>query len=936
MEIIEKSSQETELRPGLSHEAYLFMLAANTEADLLADLAEFQQSLTGREDLTGMARRYYLRYRANPDAAYRLALVGQNRQELTQEAGKAGRGLPAAFTKNQEWKTPLGSYFTPAPLGKTASLAFVYPGAFNSYIGMEQGLFEKFPGLYQKFARRSLAPDTVLNQDLFGHTGAKAADPAQLEALNEQLQADAAKMILSGTSFSVLLTLLLQDYFKVQPGRAFGYSLGETSMLWSLGVWTAYQQAGENFRRSPLFQTRLTGPKESVREQWGIPAGQDFWATYFLMAPLEKVRQALQTESRVYLTHINTPEEVVISGETAGCRRVIERLKCHFLQRPHSFVLHCEPAWAEEAEFHKIYSFPVRPQPGLKLYSAAIYGEIPLEEKALAQTLTRMACQPVDFPRLVNRVYEGGARIFVELGPGNTCARWINKILRQQPHQAIAANQKGTSPFLAILKVLARLAAHRVPLELGILYGENSQAQPRPSLPDLGLEKLQTNATRLAEVHASFLAGRRTALSQMRELLGSYYEQLGQPPTHQPNPARQPVKPGRLETVATARPALFSRSQIEEFATGSVVKCFGPEYAVYNDRRVSRIPNGDLLVMSRITEIGGQKQDFEGVSSIVAEYDVPNEAWFYADNSYPYLPYCLYLEIALQPCGFLAAYKGSSLLFADKDLYFRNLDGQATILRELDLRGKTVTTRARLLSTAMFDGTIIQRFEFETACGAEVFFRGESSFGFFSREVMLRQVGLDGGKEINPWLVAENSLNRPVISLDLNAPPVRQRYFQASPARPFYRLPTGQLDFLDEVRLVPGGGKYDQGYIFASRAVNPQDWFYGCHFYQDPVMPGSLGIEAILEAMQAYALQQDLAAHMHSPRFGIAAGQAVGWKYRGQITPDNRQMYLEIHLKRVETSPGLVRLVGDASLWKDGLRIYELSDLALAITDSPA
>jgi 3-hydroxymyristoyl/3-hydroxydecanoyl-(acyl carrier protein) dehydratase len=157
---------------------------------------------------------------------------------------------------------------------------------------------------------------------------------------------------------------------------------------------------------------------------------------------------------------------------------------------------------------------------------------------------------------------------------------------------------------------------------------------------------------------------------------------------------------------------------------------------------------------------------------------------------------------------------------------------------------------------------------------------------------------------------------------------------QASAGRPHYRLAQGQLDFLDEVRFTPGGGRYGQGYIYATARVDPRAWFFGCHFYQDPVMPGSLGVEAMVQAMQAYALRQDLGRGFRSPRFEPAADHGVTWKYRGQLTPGNEALALEIHLREPENRPEGLVLSGDASLWKDGLRIYAVDGVAIQLAEA--
>jgi PfaB family protein len=929
-----------------SGEIYLFPLAAPGQAGLNNRLEKLRQALESGPALAGLARQYYADFEREKAFPYSLALVGRSKAELQRESAKAAAALADAFATGQPWHSPAGSYFTPQPLGERGEVAFVYPGAFNSYAGLGRELFERFPDLYQRFSRKCANPGLVLAEPLLGWRSGQPLTRPESERLEARLAADPTAMMLSGAGFATLFTMLMRQDFGLQPSAAFGYSLGESSMLWALEAWQGIDRGLESLSRSPLFHTRLAGPKETIREQWQIPAAQPdeaFWSTYFVLTPVERLKEALRREERVYLTHINTPEEAVISGDSAACRRLIEGLNCHYLRRAPSSVLHCEPARAEYAGFLKIHSYPTRPAPSLRFYSAADYGLLKMEQTGVAAKLSDMACQPVDFPRLVEQVYRDGARLFVELGPGYTCTRWVNRILKDKDHLAANICQKGVGEPVSLVRLLAKLVSHRVPLNLAKLYAEdeNLPAYARPVVAR-NLARLQANAAGLAGVQANFLGGRQQGLGQLREMLGRRMALIGQTvPTapalttagHQPGPASLPEKTQPVSPARQSRPpALFDERQIEEFATGSVTACFGPRFAGCEGRRVPRIPNGDLKLLSRITAITETGPAFEGLSSLTAEYDVPAAPWFYAENAYPFNPYSIFMEMALQPCGFLAAYKGSFLLFPGKDLYFRNLDGQATLLREVDLRGKTVTTQARLLSTAVFEETIIQRFDFECACEGAVFYRGSSAFGFFTKEAMLKQVGLDSGKAVLPWL---EHTNQSAARQALTSPAGRSRYYQpSSPARPHYRLSNGRLDLLDEVVLLPGEGRYGQGYIYATRKVNPADWFYKCHFYQDAVMPGSLGLEAILQAMQVFAIEQNLGRHLKSPRFRLLFDHNLAWKYRGQITPDNRQMSLEIHLNRVEIQDKQVILTGEASLWKDGLRIYEVKQVGLALSEA--
>ncbi|MCX6033510.1 MAG: hypothetical protein NTV38_00825 [Chloroflexi bacterium] len=403
------------------------------------------------------------------------------------------------------------------------------------------------------------------------------------------------------------------------------------------------------------------------------------------------------------------------------------------------------------------------------------------------------------------------------------------------------------------------------------------------------------HAQQTGRIHNLFLEMRQAGL---RQLAGTIEQQVD---------SCRPVNPGFAK-------ALFTLDDLNEFATGSVVKCLGQDYAVYAGRRSLRIPNSELLLMSRILSIQGRKGEFDQASSIVAEYDVPADAWYFEGEPRGRLPYSICIEVALQPCGFLSAYLGTPLRFPEVDYYFRNLDGEAVFNRLVDARGKTVRARAELLKTIFYGSTIIQHFSFELECDGAVFFEGKSSFGFFSAEAMAGQTGLDGGKTILPWLRQAGQESRivPIVGTALEA-----------------GLPKGKLHLLDGVVTNDSAGNHQEGYVYANRRNDPQDWFYACHFHEDPVMPGSLGIEAIIQAMKVFALQQS-----KSPATAtLVAGQKMNWSYRGQVLQHHRQMQVEVHFHKTQFIGKTKLFTGDASLWADDSRIYEVRDLALAIEE---
>ena len=455
---------------------FLFPVSGKSPHVLLQNLGILQRDLVSTPDLGNFSNENHKLYQSGMHSEdFVVCILGHTRDEINHEIEFAIKGLPATIEKKTEWRTPVGSYFTPNPLGKSGSVSFVYPGAFNSYPGVGRDLFYLFPTLHDRLAGISTNLSDLINEKMLYPRSISVLSITDLEEAEKRLAADPLAMLISGSSLAALFTFLLRDTFDIHPASAFGYSLGEISMMFASGIWNQADETSAALRTSPLFRTRLSGPQNAVRESWKLPTknlsdvNKIIWANYVLMATPEAVNDALKNESRVFLTHINTPRQVVIAGDPAACRRVIENLKCNSLQAPFNYALHCEAMQSEFNDLQTLLSWPVSNQPGMTLYSAATYQAMPIEQKAIARQIAYGLCHQLDFPRLVNQAFADGARIFIELGAGSNCSRWVDESLKDRPHAAFSINRKGLDDHDAILQLLAKLISHHVPVNLSAI-----------------------------------------------------------------------------------------------------------------------------------------------------------------------------------------------------------------------------------------------------------------------------------------------------------------------------------------------------------------------------------------------------------------------------------------------------------------------------------
>ena len=98
-------------------------------------------------------------------------------------------------------------------------------------------------------------------------------------------------------------------------------------------------------------------------------------------------------------------------------------------------------------------------------------------------------------------------------------------------------------------------------------------------------------------------------------------------------------------------------------------------------------------------------------------------------------------------------------------------------------------------------------------------------------------------------------------------------------------------------------------------------------------MPGSLGVEAIMQALWAYLKDTGIEGQFRHPRLALSHKEALTWKYRGQVIPANKQIQFASYIKEIDTSPQAYRLLADADFWVDGMRIYAIRNISMTITE---
>jgi 3-hydroxyacyl-[acyl-carrier protein] dehydratase/trans-2-decenoyl-[acyl-carrier protein] isomerase len=138
------------------------------------------------------------------------------------------------------------------------------------------------------------------------------------------------------------------------------------------------------------------------------------------------------------------------------------------------------------------------------------------------------------------------------------------------------------------------------------------------------------------------------------------------------------------------------------------------------------------------------------------------------------------------------------------------------------------------------------------------------------------------------------------------------------------RLPTGNMLMIDRVTDIRGdGGAFGKGHINAELDIKPDKWFFGCHFLDDPVMPGCLGLDALWQLLGFFLAWSGCKGK----------GRALGVgevKFSGQVLPTAAKVTYKLDIKRM-IKRKLSLVIADGAMLVDGREIYTAKGLRVGL-----
>ncbi len=139
------------------------------------------------------------------------------------------------------------------------------------------------------------------------------------------------------------------------------------------------------------------------------------------------------------------------------------------------------------------------------------------------------------------------------------------------------------------------------------------------------------------------------------------------------------------------------------------------------------------------------------------------------------------------------------------------------------------------------------------------------------------------------------------------------------------KLPLPPMLMFDRItEITEKGGNYKKGIIKAELDIKDNLWFFNCHFKEDPVMPGCLGLDAMWQLVGFYL------GWLGKPGKGRALGVNTV-KFTGEVLKSVKMATYEIDMKRILIKEGTTVGLADGILSADGKKIYSAENLKVGL-----
>jgi acyl transferase domain-containing protein len=469
----ESGARPRRTEPGVRRESELVIFSAATKDELDEQVRQVvnylrrdQTSPTLADVACSLARRVV------PGQPCKLAFVCDDLSHLSQLL-RVWRDR----TDSGEEALPEEIYYSTQASRHHGKIAFIFPGmGFPGLIGnypdhlMELCLH--YPELREEFdffedrdrhpedrvpTSSIFSPPAILPEEYRQKLKSRLAPPKTEEYKGESLAPGERYLAAMGVTLSNWVSWRLLGKFQIPMDMIAGQSQGEMAALCAAGV-ADFGETAPGFWKVLNIDSCDAGGNQLC----------------FAWASEEQIQPLLEDTPGTYIAIHMAPQSIVLGGDREGLQRIADKLReqgllVQILPYPpiHTPCLsHLRPQLLdvfrdEKVEFRK---------PSIALYSSVTAEKYPQDEAGIRETLLMNVDRPLRVWQTVRRMYEDGARVFVQVGGGHMAAH-LKMLLPEGAEALTAALDVDTrNPLTQLHHLCAALVRAGVPLDLAPLF----------------------------------------------------------------------------------------------------------------------------------------------------------------------------------------------------------------------------------------------------------------------------------------------------------------------------------------------------------------------------------------------------------------------------------------------------------------------------------